>query len=680
MKNLGKKLFNAIFKPSPRGKIRWSIFLILIVALLAGGLDAPEYWDKGADWAQNNLKINVPHFYNLPFHLGLDLLGGTHLVYEADISNISTDERGDSMEGVRDVIERRVNAFGVSEPVIQTNKSGDKWRIIVELAGVKDVHEAISMIGETPLLEFKEENDEVRDLTGEEKAGLEEENQKAKAKADFYLSKALGASEEEFDQMIQDNSEGTVLPMMVSEKLFSEIFEASQKGQLNKVYNQLVETAGGWYIIKPIDMVEEEKEVNISHILICYKDAPNCSTELSKDEALEKITQIREEATPENFASLAKTYSNDSGSGPEGGNLGFFAKGAMVPEFEEKSFAMLVGEISDIIETQFGYHILYKIDEKPLLEYQVKNLFVKKMTERDILGVQDPWKITGLTGVQLKKSQVNFDPNSGAPEIALEFNNEGKDLFAEITERNIGKPVAIFLDGEPISVPRVNEIIREGKAVITGDFTIDEAKTLARRLNAGALPVPIKLISQQTVGATLGSKSIQDSLYAGMIGLILIALFMILYYRFSGLWSVVALAIYGIILLALFKIIPVTLTLAGLAGFILSIGMAVDANVLIFERLKEELKSGKSLGSAIDEGFKRAWPSIRDGNISTLITCFILATFTTSIVKGFAITLGIGVIVSMFSAIVVTRVFLKLGSSWIKIPWFYGVNIKNKED
>ena len=673
MKNLGKKLLNAIFKPSPRGKIRWAVFLILIVALLAGGLDAPGYWDKGADWTKENLKVNIPHFYNLPFHLGLDLLGGTHLVYEADVSNIPQSERGDSMDGVRDVIERRVNAFGVSEPIIQTNKSGDKWRIIVELAGVKDVHEAINMIGETPLLEFKEENTDIRELTSEEQIQLDSDNKEAKRHAEELLKQSLTINEEEFDQLIQNNSEGAVLPMMVSEKLFPEIFEASQKGQLNKVYNQLVETTGGWYIIKPIDMVEEETEVKASHILICYKDAPNCSTELSKDEALTKITEVREEATPENFASLAKTYSNDPGSGPEGGDLGFFTKGAMVPEFEEKAFAMSVGEISDIIETQFGYHILYKTNERPLLEYQVKNLFVKKMTERDILGVQDPWKITGLTGVQLKKSQVNFDPTTGAPEIALEFNNEGKDLFAEITTKNVGKPVAIFLDGEPISIPRVNEPIREGKAVITGDFTIDEAKTLARRLNAGALPVPIKLISQQTVGATLGNQSIQDSLYAGIIGLILIALFMILYYRFSGLWSVVALAIYGIILLSLFKLIPVTLTLAGLAGFILSIGMAVDANVLIFERLKEELKSGKSLGSAIDEGFKRAWPSIRDGNISTLITCFILATFTTSIVKGFAITLGIGVIVSMLSAIVVTRVFLKLGSDWIKNSWWYGV-------
>lgn len=668
-------MVNAIFKPSPRGKIRWAVFFILILAVLAVSFDAPSYWDRGADWAAENLKINVPHFYNLPFRLGLDLLGGTHLVYEADISNISEDERSDSMAGVRDVIERRVNAFGVAEPVIQTTKSGDKWRIIVELAGVKDVHEAIKMIGETPLLEFKEENTDIRELTAEEAAQLEEDNKKIKSRAEDLLRQSLRASDEEFDQLIQNNTEGNTLPMMVNRNLFSNLFEAATKGQLNKIYPELVETTTGWYIIKPIDM-EENKETEASHILICYKEATGCSLELNKDDAWTKINEIRAQATPENFAELAKIHSTDPGSGPEGGNLGYFSAGKMVPAFEEKAFALAVGEISDPLETEFGYHLIYKTGERPFIEYQVKNIFFKKKTERDILGPQDDWKATGLTGIQLKKSQVQFDPNTGVAEVALEFNNEGKDLFAAITERNVGKPVAIFLDGDPISIPRVNEKIGDGQAVITGSFNIEEAKTLARRLNAGALPVPIKLISQQTVGATLGNQSVRDSLNAGVIGLILVALFMVLYYRFPGLWSVLALAIYSSILLALFKLIPVTLTLSGIAGFILSVGMAVDANVLIFERLKEELRGGKSLGSAIDEGFKRAWPSIRDGNISTLITCFILATFTTSIIKGFAITLGIGVMVSMFSAVVVTRLFLKLGSGWIKNSWWYGVGKK----
>jgi preprotein translocase subunit SecD len=260
----------------------------------------------------------------------------------------------------------------------------------------------------------------------------------------------------------------------------------------------------------------------------------------------------------------------------------------------------------------------------------------------------------------------------------LEFNDEGKTLFAEITKRNVGKPVAIYLDNSPISVPRVNEPITDGRAVISGNFSIQDAKLLAQRLNAGALPVPVQLVSQQTVGATLGGESLKQSLFAGMIGLIAVAFFMILFYRLPGLFAVVALLIYGVIVLFLFKYIPVTLTLSGIAGFLLSIGMAVDANVLIFERMKEEVRDGKPLDLSIQEGFKRAWSSIRDGNLSTLITCFILAWFGTSMIRGFAITLSVGILVSMFSAIVITRQFLKVfvtpkNQGKLKVLWLFGV-------
>jgi len=238
--------------------------------------------------------------------------------------------------------------------------------------------------------------------------------------------------------------------------------------------------------------------------------------------------------------------------------------------------------------------------------------------------------------------------------------------------------LAIFLDGQPISIPRVNEPILSGQAVISGSFTLQDAKLLAQRLNAGALPVPIELISQTTVGATLGNDSVQKSLVAGFWGLILVAIFMILYYRLPGLLAVKALLIYTVIILALFKLIPVTLTLAGIAGFILSIGMAVDANVLIFERLKEELRAGRDLTTAVEQGFRRAWSSIRDSNISSLITCAILFWFGSSIIKGFALTLAIGTLVSMFSAITITRQVLRLIAKW-KIShgdWLYGVKIK----
>lgn len=457
---------------SIRKKI-WLYFLgILILAILAGLIT----WPKGPD-------INFDNIHKeLKLHLGLDLQGGAHLVYEADLSKVEPQNHEEAMMGVRDVIEKRVNALGVAEPIIQTNRVGDHWRVIIELAGVFDINRAIEMIGQTPSLDFREQTED--------------------------LSSLLGGK-----------------------------YRIEGEGENIKIIDQ------------------EGKEVSF--------------------EELRKELEIKKE----------------------------------VPGF----------------------------------------------------------KLTKLSGQHLKKAQLQFDPQTNQPVVGLEFNDEGKKLFAEITERNVGKPLAIFLDGNMISAPRVNEPIREGKAVITGQFTIQEAKELAMRLNAGALPVPITLISQTNVGASLGKTSIEKSFFAGVIGLILVALFMIANYRFPGLLAVLALVIYTLIVLALFKLIPVTLTLAGIAGFILSIGMAVDANVLIFERMKEKLREEKNITTAIDEGFRHAWNSIRDSNISSLITCFILAWFGTSIIKGFAITLAIGILVSMFSAISITKTFLKLfGTKWLE--------------
>ncbi|MFH1508935.1 MAG: protein translocase subunit SecD [bacterium] len=423
-----------------RKKIWLTLIGIVVLAILAGMVNWPGE--------------ELPFFNKFKTHLGLDLQGGTHLVYQADITNVEENEIDDSLAGVRDVIENRVNAFGVAEPVIQTNKTEGNYRVIIELAGVQDVNEAINMIGQTPTLDFRELSDTqytVEDFT---------------------------------------DADG----------------------------NQL----------------------------------------LTEDQ--------------------------------------------LPPKFD----------------------------------------------------------ITALTGQHLQKATLQFDQNTNQPIVGLQFDNEGKDIFAELTKKNLGKPLAIYLDGQQISVPTVQSEITSGEAIISGNFDIEEARTLARRLNAGALPVPIELISQQTVGASLGAESIDKSLYAGIIGLILVSIFMLIYYRLPGLLSVFALIIYGLILFALVKMIPITLTLAGIAGFILSVGMAVDANVLIFERMKEELKEGKTLGAAIEEGFNHAWKSIRDSNISTLITCFILFWFGTSIVKGFALTLGIGVLISMFSAITVSRTLLRV--------------------
>ena len=554
---------------SHRNKIRLAALGILIIAVGAVFLDFPQYIAKTG--------VQLPSFFNVPFRLGLDLQGGTHLIYQADLSQIPDEDHASSVEGVRDVIERRVNAFGVAEPIIQTTKAKDTWRVIVELAGVHDVNQAINMIGETPLLEFKEQNpNPVIELTEEQQQELDTYNEDAKKRAEEVLVKVL---------------------------------------------------------------------------------EPNAD-----------------------FIALANEHTEDPGNADSGGNLGFVERGLLVPEFEKTCFDKLSpGKVSrSLTKTAFGYHIIKKEEEQGIgddYKAHCRHILIMTKSERDVALSAGEWLYTGLTGKQLKRAQVDFDPNTQAGQVSLEFNDEGKEMFAEITQRNIGLPIAIFLDGSPISTPTVQEAILAGRAVITGQFTIQEVKLLAQRLNAGALPVPINLISQQTVGATLGNESVQKSLTAGLIGLIIIAIFMILYYRLLGIVAVITLLFYGVVILAIFKLVPVTLTLSGIAGFILSLGMAVDANVLIFERIKEELKADKMLNNAVEQGFVRAWPAIFDGNVSTLITCFILMGFTTSMVKGFAVTLSIGILISMFSAMIVTKMILKLLISYKPLTsiWLFGI-------
>ncbi len=654
-----------------RSQIKWRVLWIAILMVFCGLVVAPTYANKGIDYINSKVNLGLPRLSDKGFNLGLDLQGGAHLVYQANTTNIPDADRADAVEGVRDVIERRVRGgLGVSEPLVQTTMVGQDYRIIVELPGVANVKTAIQMIGETPVLAFKEQNDEPpRDLTKDEQKQLDDFNKSADVKAQTVLQEIkngadFAATVAKYSDDDKTKTTGGDLGF-ITDKLYPEIYNWAKDHKDGEVSSQVIKSFDGLNIVKRVAEKQGDKEVSAAHILICYKGATSCDNgQYTKDEAKAKIEEIKKQATAANFATLAKQYSTEPAAKTSGGDLGTFGKGQMVPEFEKAVWDMPVGQISDVVETQFGYHIILKKGEDFAKLYQVSRVFVKTEQKADIVPPSDQWKDTGLSGKQLKRAEVTEDSRTGQVQVSLNFDDAGTKLFADITGRNVGKPVAIYLDGQPISIPRVNEAITSGSAVISGGFTLTEAKQLAQRLNSGALPVPVELISQQAVDATLGVDSLTKSFHAGLIGLLGVMIFMIIYYRLPGLLSVFSLVVYAALSMATFKLLGVTMTLSGIAGFILSIGMAVDTNVLVFERLKEELRSGKSLHSASEESFRRSWPSIRDGHISTLVTCVFLVWFGTGFVQGFAVTLAIGVLFSLFTAIVATRAVSRLVFKW----------------
>lgn len=289
---------------------------------------------------------------------------------------------------------------------------------------------------------------------------------------------------------------------------------------------------------------------------------------------------------------------------------------------------------------------------------------------------------TVLTGRHLRSADVTFDPNTGAPTIAFELDDEGGAIFGAHTAANVGAHLSIVLDKVVISSPRIESAIPDGRGLITGQFSLEEARAMVLQLRYGALPIPLRVLDTRAIGPTLGAESVERSTQAGLVGLVVVLTFMLIYYRLPGLLACIALIIYALITLALFKVIPVTLTLPGIAGFLLSIGMAVDANILIFERMREELRQGRSLTRAVDYGFRRAWTAILDSNVSALITCAILwwfgNTFGAGIVKGFAVTLALGIVTSMFTAVVVTRTFMHVafdlaGEQLRERHWLLGI-------
>jgi len=514
---------------------------------------------------------SIPFLYDAlskpQIKLGLDLQGGYRLEYEVDDSTVSDEQKEDALQAAQDVLERKVNASGTSEALIQA-VPGNPPRIIVEYPGATSADELKSKIKETPFLEFKEEKN------------------------------------------------------------------------------------------------EEEQKIDIDK----YNEMFASSNEESKKKAQENLQKAKEGG---DFEALARELSEDPSSKDRGGDLDFVKKGSLPTQLDNVIFrdTLKSGEVyPELVESDFGWHIIKKIEERgegEEREVRVSHILFSKQTAQTY---RDYWiyKETGLSGKNLKDTTVVFtDQGLSEPQVSLKFDDEGTKLFAEITKRNIGKKVAIYLDGEIVSAPTVQTEISNGEDVITGNFTTDEAKELKRRLNEGALPVPIKLVSQQSIGASLGKVSLEQSLKAGIAGLIIVGIFMILYYRFLGVVATIALFVYAAMMMTIFKLSgtlsdwPITLSLSGIAGFILSVGMAVDANILIFERIKEELYAGRGLESAINEGFRRAWPSIRDGNYSTILTSMILIWMGTGFIKGFAVILVLGVLLSMFTAIVIVKIILQ---------------------
>ncbi len=661
-------------------KKRWPLRVAAAAALLAtlgfAAMDFPGVWNSGAQFVSAKTGIPIFTLKETSFRLGLDLQGGAHLVYEADMSAIPDADRVQALEGVRDVIEQRVNTFGVAEPVVQTTTTGGTYRIIVELAGVMDVSEAIQQIGETPVLEFKEPEPEAgRELTAKEQTDLASRQVSDRAAAQAVLTRAQAG--EDFASLVVEKSlapqNGVLTGVTENDYLYGALIEAIKNTWTSpgRVVSQVVEAPEGLTIIK-YTQASTITESHLSHILICYEGATGCTTGLPEIEANIKIGELKDQATPENFAELAQQNSND-GSAAGGGDLDWTYPGQMVAPFELEALQTPVGAISNPVKTEFGYHLIYKQEERQATAYDLERIVMKLTNQYDIVPYS-PWKNTELSGKHLTRASVELDPSTGLPHIALQFNEEGADLFGALTAAHVGEPIAIFLDGEVLSSPVVQTAIYGGQAVITGNFTLEESKLLAQRLNAGALPVPVNLLSQQTVGPTLGAVSLQKSVVAACFGFLFVALFMILYYRLPGLIAVFGLTLYLFLNLAVYRVFDVTITLAGITGFVLSLGIAVDANVLIIERLEEELKAGRDHRVATDEAYRRAWTAIRDGNTTTLIATIILYWFSSSFIQGFALTLSIGVLSSMFTAIIVSRIYYKNIITWsrlTKCAWLF---------
>ncbi len=780
----------------------WPIVVTLVgVCLFIVSL--PSGWRQ---WA--------PSFLRTPgLHLGLDLAGGTQLDFriseeeikkqQEDIrTQIQTlqsqagsttevqqlqshlrsieDQERNLVEAIRTVLEKRINALGVSEATITPSYIGNEKHLLVECPGVVDVQECIKVVGKTIQLEFKEEFTEpTEDFTRGVRANanqvydnITKTGSTLKAEG-LLIGKQLGIAYQDKQWFFRDQlpaglenlwtsqpkgvirRDGTVLvpsqttsggtdkvpgiflteivsPRTETGRVVNEapkaftLLSKSETGatyayHANTLLDSKVDTgiagvlrgmragelkvatvSGGASVLFLRSFEKQAEQVDVSHILVSYKGASGAdpSVTRTKEQALARIQELKARITAgSSFEAIAHTES-DGPSRTSGGSLGEVARGDMPPPFEQVAFSQKPGVVSDPVETQFGYHLIRvnkTVTTRPEtasydeLKIAGANATVRGQemigrlqggnvrTQEEALGLRylffsllpSGWKDTALDGKHFRSATVAIDPVTNVPVVQISFDPEGARLFQELTKKNIGKRIAIFVGGEEVTRPTVNQEIAGGIAIITGSRTVEEARTLAQDLNTGAIPAPIYLVGQNTIEATLGSAALTLSLQAALIGTIILMLYMVSVYRLLGIVADIALSLYAIMLFALLKL-PVllvtkdyiVLTIAGMAGLILSIGIAVDANVLVFERMKEELRKGKILRTALETSFRHAWPAIRDSNVATLITCCILFIIGTSLVRGFAITLGMGALLSLFTAVTVTRWLLRKLVAW----------------
>ncbi len=702
-----------------------SRFIFVLIIMLFGIILAlPNSFYVKTLGADNAITKKLSAFH---IALGLDLKGGTELDYKVDLSEVKMqnndddpsndlDKQGinDLVESVRDALEKRVNPAGVGEIIVKKASvlvNGEKEEhVLIQMPPNTDIEKAKRDAEQNNKLEFFEEDPaqekkiklkiakklkDLRPYEFEEKAELwtKQDGVNFEEKGPLFLDEI---ESKEIAEVVSKLAKGKIAQKVIAATI-PPSYKISADGKIEFDGLPVERKIAG--ILKLKDKIEKERtkmvkaKAKARHILFAYPGAEKAGDDVkykSKEEAKAKaeeiLAQLKAEGT-DNFGDLAKEFSTEGAAQSSYGELGEFETGKMVKPFEEAVFAQAkAGLIPNLVETKFGFHIIEVESVQPEGEVtQKETAYIYEMIEWNM--DEATWVRTKLGGKQLDKASTGYD-QIGSPLINLQFDKEGGRMFADLTGRVASRKcndgpcrLGIKVGGKWMTRPTVQQKIVGRSSQITGSFTFEGAKALANGLNLGAIDAPVMLSGQTTIQAELGADQLRKSLTAGAIGLIATMIFMVLMYRFAGIIAAISLITYTSLFVAILKLWPdsfggpIVMSLAGAAGVALSIGLAVDGNILIFERMKEEIKRGRTLPQAIDLGFERAWTAIRDSNLTTLLICVILFIIGSSIIKGFAITLMLGTCLSMFTAIIVSRNLIRFALLFkcLQHPWLFAV-------